>query len=100
MDSVLLDFTKIDQAGQDIKKSAKTMADCLEDVRKIMKDSKRSYDSDSGDKLRQNFERVASKFNEFKTQMDAYGDFLIKEAAARQDSDNKVGQRAEIASIG
>lgn len=97
--TIILDFTKIAQAGNDIKSSAKSMSDCLNEVSTVMRNSKSSYDSDSGEKLRSNFVKAQSKFSEFKAEMDKYGQFLVNEAQAREKDDTTVGNDTDIVSF-
>lgn len=86
-EAILLDLTKINQAGEDIKAKSKTMHLKLLEVEKIINASKNVYDSESGERFRADFRKAAAKFDEFKKEVDKYGDFLIKESANRGKAD-------------
>ena len=89
-DTIVLDLTKINQAGNDIKTKSTEIYKKLLEVEKIIKDSKNVYDSESGEKFRADFRKAASKFEEFKKEVDKYGDFLIKESQGRGKDDKDV----------
>lgn len=92
-EAIYLDLQKISQAGEDIKTQSTNMYNRLKEVHTLIKNTNNVYSSQSGEKFRKEFEKAAAKFEEFKKEVDKYGDFLINESAGRKKDDDLIAEQ-------
>lgn len=71
-----LDRAKINSAGEDLITDVQKMYESLGRVKNLIDGSKSYFDSDAGNSLRTKFNTSAEKFDEFKTFLNTYGEFL------------------------
>lgn len=67
---------EVNKSGEDIIENANKMYQSLSRIKELINASKSYFDSDAGKELRKKFNDSASKFEEFKTYLTEYGEFL------------------------
>ena len=91
---VTIDPFKVQKAGDNVLSESKKMENALNAIKDLVNNTKSFFQSDGGDKTRQNFNSSAAKFAEFKKFTDEYGQFLQSYGKAQEKLDD------EIANIG
>ena len=81
--------------GNDILTAAGKMYNELTNVQNEMNSSTSCFDSQAGEELRSQFKASASKFDEFKKTMDAYGKYLQEEADRQEDREKRLQNVAQ-----
>lgn len=71
-----LDRNQINRAGEDLIAEVQKMYDSLKNVTNYIDGSKSYFDSEAGEALRKKFHASAENFEEFKTFLEQYGEFL------------------------
>lgn len=71
-----LSTEKINQAGIDLIDNAEKMYSSLKEVKALIEGSKSYFDSSAGDQMRNKFNESAAKFEEFKSYLTDYGEYL------------------------
>lgn len=67
---------KVNQSGIDLIDDVTKMYNSLTTIKGYIDNSKSYFDSDAGDALRKKFNTSAAKFEEFRTFLNSYGEFL------------------------
>lgn len=74
--ATIVDKAKVNQSGIDILNDVKKMYTSLVNIQRYINNSKDGFDSEASDALRKKFNNSAAKFEEFKTFLNSYGEFL------------------------
>lgn len=94
-DARRFDSVRLREAGNDILTAAGKMYNELTNVQNEMNSSTSCFDSQAGEELRSQFKASASKFDEFKKTMDAYGKYLQVEADRQEDREKRLQNVAQ-----
>lgn len=71
-----IEVGKVSQAGIDVRTNAGKMYQSLSRIRQLVKESSSYFDSQAGAEIRTKFEQSAAEFENFKTFLNQYGEFL------------------------
>ncbi len=93
-DTVRIDPSKVNKAGQAIIADAKTMYTALDNIKNIINNTKSFFKSEGADTARNNFNASAEKFATFKSGIESYGSFLCSYGGAVSNIDDKIKEIA------
>ena len=77
MDERIIDFEKVAEDGEKLKKYAENLYEYLTEVQNLIKNTESSFDSEAGREMRTKFNNSARKFEEFKNVVNNYGQYLV-----------------------
>ncbi|MBQ2963362.1 MAG: hypothetical protein IJE14_01745 [Clostridia bacterium] len=90
-----IDIKKVNAAGTEIIDEGKKMFNSLENIKNIINQGKKSFDSEGGEEIRKNFNTSAQKFEEFKRFVAKYGEFLQNYSEEQRRLNEEIAKIAQ-----
>lgn len=90
--TVRIDPVKVKNAANTISNQSRTMKKTLDDIKRIINDTKSYFKSDGGDEARRNFNQSAEKFDDFERFVKEYASFLESYAEKQNEVDRLVDE--------
>lgn len=78
-----------------LRKNADTMRGILDDCTQVVNGTSASWESAAAENLRSRYTSLSAKFSDFYDAITKYAKFLDNTAAAYENADKKIEQRAE-----
>lgn len=99
MAKITISPEEVKNAGTRIIEESASMYRDLTDIQEVINGTKRMFDSEGGDKLRQEFQETAAEFEKLKNFINAYGEFLKGYSKGHLELDQKIEELAAMFSL-
>lgn len=91
---ITINPARVKSTGRVIEEQGTKMYNALKDIQRIVAETKKCFQSEGGDKARENFNSSAAKFDDFKKFVHEYGQFLQSYGDAHEKMDSEVSALA------
>lgn len=99
IEGISISFTEVSTTAQSIKNINDILFTRLEDIKKEMLSLKNTWQSDASGTIQGKFEALVPRFEEHKTIVNSYVDFLNKTVESYETNETKLNNKADNSSL-